>query len=277
MRIRSIKPEFWRSDDIDALPWDARLVFIGIWSYVDDNGVGLDKLSSICADLFASDLKRDPRETFARVSEALQAFADSGLIQRYSVDGKHYLFVTGWKQHQRVDKPNKERYPLPTSANACADSDVPPLSRDPRETLAPGAEEQGNRGTGEQGSSVAGAHRDEPPAEVIDMAGRKPNNNGWQLVNKTCKHLPKANQTALANQTSLLLREGHPPDVISEALERWLTRPDAKPGLLPFLVGDIIKARSATTTVAQGDQKVQGWLDAARRTMTDPPQQELAG
>ncbi len=35
VRIRSIKPEFWRSDDIDALSVFERLLFIGLWSYVD--------------------------------------------------------------------------------------------------------------------------------------------------------------------------------------------------------------------------------------------------
>ncbi|MFE3698630.1 hypothetical protein ACFXO7_12210 [Nocardia tengchongensis] len=122
-------------------------MFIGLWSYVDDNGVGLDKLSSICADLFAADLERDPRETFARVSEALQKFAERGLIRRYAVGGKKYLFVTKWDRHQRVDKPNKPRYPTPTSENALVDTAFATSSRDPREVPAPGTEEQGNRGT----------------------------------------------------------------------------------------------------------------------------------
>ena len=43
MRIRSIKPEFWTSDDIADLTIEDRLLFIGLWSYVDDNGVGIDK------------------------------------------------------------------------------------------------------------------------------------------------------------------------------------------------------------------------------------------
>ena len=68
MRIRSIKPEFWRSRDIANLNWDARLVFIGLWSYVDDNGVGKDIDYDIIGDLFAADLVKDPRETVARVS-----------------------------------------------------------------------------------------------------------------------------------------------------------------------------------------------------------------
>jgi hypothetical protein len=66
MRIRSIKPEFWTSEDIAALDWDARLIFIGLWSYVDDNGVGRDVEKLILADLFP--LEDDPRDTLARLS-----------------------------------------------------------------------------------------------------------------------------------------------------------------------------------------------------------------
>src|SRR5690606_11380559 len=143
MRIRSIKPEFWRSDDIDVLDWHHRLIFIGLWSYVDDNGVGLDKLASICADLFAGDMERDPNETLNRVSTALDEFHRRGLIERYSVNGKAYLYVTGWPKHQRVTNPNKPRFPLPTSDNAVPREILVRPSIDPRETLSTGAGEQG--------------------------------------------------------------------------------------------------------------------------------------
>lgn len=146
MRIRSIKPEFWRSEDIAALPIPDRLLFIGLWSYVDDNGVGPDRESLIAADLFADDLSRDPRDTLARISEGLRRLSDSGLITRYTVENRRYIAVTTWGQHQRIDKPNKPRYPLPTSENA----EFATPSRHSRENPAPGTEEQGNRGTGEQ-------------------------------------------------------------------------------------------------------------------------------
>jgi hypothetical protein len=144
MRIRSIKPEFWRSDDITALDWEARLIFIGLWSYVDDNGVGVDKLASIAADLFAGDLERDPRETFERVSRGLQTLSDAGRIVRYEAESKPWLSITNWSKHQRIDKPNKPRYPS-----------APALTRDSgesRDTLATPSRESSdwNRGTGEQ-------------------------------------------------------------------------------------------------------------------------------
>lgn len=147
MRIRSIKPEFWRSEDVTALDWEARLLYIGLWSYVDDNGVGLDKLVSITADLFAGDLEHDAPETFARVSRGLETLVRTGRVHRYEVDGKRYIYVNNWKKHQRIDKPNKPRYPLPASENAELVLEFPEPSRQSRETPATGTEEQGNRGT----------------------------------------------------------------------------------------------------------------------------------
>ena len=150
MRIRSIKPEFWRSDDITELALEDRLLFIGLWSYVDDNGVGLDKLSAVAADLFAGDLERDPRETFARVSRGLQRLFASGLITRYTVDGRPYFEVTNWVKHQRIDRPNKPRLPGVTSANAVIRDTLATPSRDIREIPSSGTGEQGNRGTEEK-------------------------------------------------------------------------------------------------------------------------------
>ena len=155
MRIRSIKPEFWRSDDIDALSIPDRLLFIGLWSYVDDNGVGLFSVKDIVGDLFAGDMLRDSNETLIRVKEGLKALFERGLIEIYSQDGNTYLAITNWGKHQRVPNPNKPRYPRPS-----ADSETPlylfneSLIR-PHESLRTGTGEQGNRGTGEQIPPIA--------------------------------------------------------------------------------------------------------------------------
>lgn len=152
MRIRSIKPEFWRSDDTDQLDWSTRLVFIGLWSYVDDNGVGLYKLPSIVADLFANDFSLDPIETLNRVSTALDALESRQMITRYSVGNKAYVYVFNWVKHQRVNNPNKPRFPLPTCENSEPLEGLGNSYVDPIGTLPPGAGEQGSRGTGEQGT-----------------------------------------------------------------------------------------------------------------------------
>ena len=116
MRIRNVKPGFYRSDDIDALTWEQRFLFIALFSYVDDNGVGRDREADICADLFAGDFSVEPGETLGRVRQCLLALVRQGLVVRYEVEGKRYLFITGWDDHQYVKNPNPVRYPRPDKA-----------------------------------------------------------------------------------------------------------------------------------------------------------------
>src|SRR5664279_2440388 len=113
MRIRSIKPDFWKSDDTASLKdWNDRLVFIGLWSYVDDNGVGRDNERLIAAELFG--LEDDPRETASRVRRALERLQTRGMIVRYEDEnGRRFVHVTNW-HHQKIDRPSAARYPLPT-------------------------------------------------------------------------------------------------------------------------------------------------------------------
>lgn len=151
MRIRSIKPEFWRSSDIAKLAVEDRLLFIALWSYVDDNGVGIDKLSAITADLFADDLESNPSETFARVSRGLQNLFEAGRIIRYEVDERSYLEINNWDKHQRIDKPNKPRFPSHSYNPSAIRESLARVS----EKESSGTGEQRNRGTGEQGNRGA--------------------------------------------------------------------------------------------------------------------------
>ena len=158
MRIRSIKPEFWRSPDIASLTRDQRLLFISLWSYVDDNGVGVDRLADIVADCYAPDLEADPAGTFEWVACNLQQLTASGRIVRYTGcklrkgvpggDGLPLLFVVNWDRHQQIARPNLPRFTRPTSENvefAANDMQLAAIS-------VSGTGEQRNRGTEEQGN-----------------------------------------------------------------------------------------------------------------------------
>lgn len=153
MRIRSVKPEFWRSDDITSLSREHRLLFIGLWQYVDDNGVGVDDYRQIAADLFA--LEDDQKEVRDYVRDGLATLERALLIVRYEVDGKPLLFIHSWDRHQRVDRPGKPRYPRPEFDGPSPTRQSPEnpecdasASRQPRECDATGAGEQGSRGAG---------------------------------------------------------------------------------------------------------------------------------
>ena len=157
MRIRSIKPEFWSSPDIAALSDSDRLLFIGLWSYVDDHGRGRDDIALIVAALYPHDMVANPLETVAKVRDGLAKLSEANLILRYTVASRTYFLVTGWGKHQRVDKPKASRIPEPTEEengtfpqNDAIRESVANLRDDvatPRDTLAPGTGEQGNRGT----------------------------------------------------------------------------------------------------------------------------------
>ena len=150
MRIRSTKPEFWRSERISSVDWDARLVLKGLESYVDDNGVGKDDIALIVGDVFPRDMARDPRDTLARVSEAISALHHAGLIHRYEADGTKCLYVSWWESIQRIDKPGRGRLPRPDGTFEYKDSEIRESVASLPETVAPGTGEQGNRGTEEQ-------------------------------------------------------------------------------------------------------------------------------
>ena len=158
MRIRSIKPEFWSSPDIAALSDADRLLFIGLWSYVDDHGRGRDDVALIVAALYPHDMVASPLDTVAKVRDGLARLSEANLILRYAVASRTYFLVTGWSKHQRVDKPKASRIPAPEEGDATtfpqndANRETVATIRDsvatPPDTLAPGTGEQGNRGTG---------------------------------------------------------------------------------------------------------------------------------
>lgn len=155
MRIRSTKPEFWRSERIGRMTWDARFVLKGLESYVDDNGVGRDDIALIVADVFPRDMLAKPRETVARVSEAISELQAHGFVHRYEADGTRYLYLSWWDSTQRIDKPGKGRFPRPDGTYDYKESIIRDSVASPPETVAPGTEEQGNRGTVSSASAKA--------------------------------------------------------------------------------------------------------------------------
>ncbi len=162
MRIRTIKPEFWRSDDIAALSVEDRLLFIGLWSYVEDNGVGRDEPQLIQCDLY-------PLDTFTEASlrthGGLMRLSQRGLITRYEgPDGRKYLQVNSWDKHQKINRPSKPRFPQYNAENCT----LTEASLRPHCTLTEGSLPEQGTGNREQGTgkpTPLGPSRETEPAE----------------------------------------------------------------------------------------------------------------
>lgn len=106
-RYRTIKPEFWSSEQVMECSPIARLMFIGMWNFADDAGRYSYSPKTIKAQVFPGD--DITVETIRGMVDELSA---NGLLLPYVVDGKEYLLITGW-HHQKIDKPQKPRHPEP--------------------------------------------------------------------------------------------------------------------------------------------------------------------
>ncbi len=110
-RIRTIKPEFYTSEQVLACSLQARLLFIGLWSFCDDNGIHPASTVRLKAEVFPSDPCSNDE-----IKQWIAELINNNLLKEYGVEGKLYWIVTGWKSHQRIDKPTY-KYPLPLPKN----------------------------------------------------------------------------------------------------------------------------------------------------------------
>lgn len=105
-RIRSIKPEFWTSEQILECSTNARLLFIGLWNFCDDEGRHPESLRRLKAEVFPGD-----DITLEGVQVLVDELVEHGLVEIYETSqGECFWQVTGW-HHQRIDKPQESRYP----------------------------------------------------------------------------------------------------------------------------------------------------------------------
>ncbi len=112
-RIRTIKPEFWTSEQVTECSVSARLLFIGMWNFCNDWGRCPDSPGRLKMQIFPADNMN--------IHDLLTELSVNGLIHRYSVDGKGFIQVIGWS-HQVINRRAKRSlYPAP-----------PPLTEDSR-------------------------------------------------------------------------------------------------------------------------------------------------
>lgn len=93
-RIRTIKPKFFKNEDLAALSRDWRLLFIGLWTQADREGRLEDRPKRLKAELFPYDDDLD-------VNAGLGSLINAGFLTRYEVKGIRYLAVSRWLKHQR--------------------------------------------------------------------------------------------------------------------------------------------------------------------------------
>lgn len=133
-RIRTLKPEVHREPRYTKLPDAVRLLFLTLYSLVDDRGNCPAGPSFIRGQVFA-----EGQRSLIAIGKMLAALELARLIDRYVVDGQNYLAIIGWLEkgaptYQRIDKPQEPIYPLPSSLRSWNDFPPDPKGRDPKGT-----------------------------------------------------------------------------------------------------------------------------------------------
>lgn len=111
-RIRTIKPEFFTSEAIASLPIAARLTFIGLWTHADDYGRLVDNPRIIKGAIWPLDDDVTPTD----ISLHIHLLADLGMLVRYEVEGRRYLHVCNWDEHQKMNRKASAKHPAPPSS-----------------------------------------------------------------------------------------------------------------------------------------------------------------
>lgn len=158
-RIRTIKPEFWISEQVMECSIPARLLFIGIWSFCDDGGVHPKSVKRLKAAVFPGD-DFDEGSMVSMLAE----LEGQGLLRTFSAEGREYIHVVKWNDHQRIDRPTY-RYPQAPECKDAGHKIGEASDSAPRVVGEPSTPERsGEEGKGKESSSApGGAGLSDPP------------------------------------------------------------------------------------------------------------------
>ena len=108
-RSRMIKPEFWDDEKLSKVSRDARLIFIGLWNHSDDYGV----VKGNAVWLKNHILPYEDSLSIQKFSGWLTELEKGGWIIKFDADGESFYFIRNFLRHQSINRPSKQRNPIP--------------------------------------------------------------------------------------------------------------------------------------------------------------------
>lgn len=112
-RARSIKPGFFKNEQLAELPHPARLLFAGLWTIADRAGRLEDRPKRIKAEIF-------PYEN-QPVERLLESLNKAGFIIRYESGGNRFIAIPTWNKHQNPHV-KEAASTIPAPCEHCADT-----------------------------------------------------------------------------------------------------------------------------------------------------------
>jgi hypothetical protein len=104
-RIRNIGPRFFEDEKTAELTLGGRLLYIGLWTRCDLNGVFEWNIKVITAAIFPHDDGIDS----GTVVKWMDALVVLGRVSRFEADGKRYGFIPRFTAHQAISKIERDQ------------------------------------------------------------------------------------------------------------------------------------------------------------------------
>lgn len=105
-RIRYLKPDFFKDEDIKELPFEARLFYQGLWVQADREGRGEDRPERLKIEIMPYD--EVDAEEIMRLLAHHKKNGKRPFIVRYEIDGEKYYQIINWQKHQKPHKTERE-------------------------------------------------------------------------------------------------------------------------------------------------------------------------
>jgi len=129
-RIRYLKPDFFKDEDLIEHPFWIRLLYAGLWNLADREGRLEDRPKRIKIELFPYDKVDIEKGLIALATN--KRLSNRPFIVRYKVDGEPYIQILSWHKHQKPHHTERQ-------------STIPPLTT-PLETEITNGDGKGHEG-----------------------------------------------------------------------------------------------------------------------------------
>jgi len=192
-RIRTIKPEFCQSETMGRVTREARLLFVLLFTIVDDEGRARAASRMLASLLFPYD-----DDAPVRLPEWMAELERQRCVILYGADGNSYLEIAKWKSHQRIDKPTKSRLPAPPDHNKSPEGsdDAPEASRSLQDNSSLDKEGKGKDQEGEKEGIIARSSGADEPTQAFEIYNRIAQELDW----------PEAQRLTEARKSKLIQR-----------------------------------------------------------------------
>ena len=101
-RKRMIDPEFWSDEEIGGWKYEARLFYIGLWNFADDDGRLKAHPHLLKSQIFPYDVSID--------IASLQIIV-AGKVMWYEINGQQYGWIKNFATYQKINHPTKSKLP----------------------------------------------------------------------------------------------------------------------------------------------------------------------